>query len=111
MQPLHVAGDSPRWRTLSAFFRQFDVAIETPGVRKVRDLRHFLTHSRGELRTEELRREFQATHTDVMPPWTVELSQVRVVEAMDKLAAAIRQIDPVVYQYSWGRASFPNLST
>jgi hypothetical protein len=50
----------------------------------VRDLRHFLTHRRGELRTG-------------------------VIEAMDKLAAAVRDTDPTVYKYTSSRVRFSNL--
>jgi hypothetical protein len=101
-QPISVAGRAPMWRELKDFFAQLGATIESQKVKGVRDLRHFLTHRRGELRTEDLRRKFQATHGDVIPPWMVELTKERVLDAMDVLAEAVRQIDPAVYQYSWG---------
>lgn len=109
-QPLLVSSRSPNWEKLKAFFNQLGGTIETTEVKDVRELRHFLTHRRGELRTEELRAQFQATHSDVIPPFFVELTQDRVLEAMDKLAAAAREIDARVYRYSWGREALPNLT-
>ncbi len=100
-QQTPLSAKSPKWHSLKNFFDQLDVQIESDGVRQVRDLRHFLTHRRGELRTEELRRQFQTT-SDLIPPWTVELSQERVVGSTDLLAQAARSIDPAVYEYSWG---------
>ena len=108
-QPIGVAARTPTWWEFKDFFAQLGVTIETAKVKEVRHLRHFLTHRRGELRTEDLRHEFQATHSDVIPPWMVELTKERVLQAMDVLAQAVRQIDPAVYQYSWGRVPIPNL--
>jgi hypothetical protein len=108
-QQIGVPGRSPNWKRLKRFFRQLDVEIESPGVSEVRELRHFLTHRRGELRTEELRKQFQAIHSDVIRPWQVELPKERVGEAMDTLAAAVRAIDSAVYEYSWGRVHLPDL--
>lgn len=39
----------------------------------------------------------------------MELTSERVLAGMDKLAAAVREIDPVVYEYSWGRAHLKDL--
>jgi len=108
-QRVTVPERSPDWKELKRFFRRLGVAIESPEVSLVRELRNFLTHRRGELRTEELRKEFQATHSDVIPPWKVELPKERVDEAMDTLATAVRAIDPAVYEYGWGRVRLPDL--
>jgi hypothetical protein len=108
-QPQTVADRSPTWKQLDEFFQQFGVVIQNADVGDVVALRNFLTHRRGELRTEKLRNEFQATHSDLFPPLSVELTKERVLEAMDALAAAVRTIDQTVWAYSWGRARFPNL--
>ena len=49
----------PRWWDLRDFFELLGVSIESSKVRAVRDLRHFLAHQRGELRSnrpQEVRR-------------------------------------------------------
>jgi hypothetical protein len=56
-----------------------------------------------------LRDIFQATHSDLFPPWYVELDPARVIAALDVLAAAVRAIDASVYEYSWGRIRVPEL--
>lgn len=99
-QRVEVPDKSPDWAKLKSFFRQLDVVVLPDDVKPVVALRNFLVHRRGELRTEKLRQEFQATHSDVIPPWTVELTKERVLETMDKLAAAVRVIDLTVYRYS-----------
>lgn len=104
-----VDKESPRRGPLKRFFCQLGAEIDTDEVKEVRDLRNFLTHRRGELRTEALRTQFQAAHNDTIQPWTVQLTKQRVLKAMDNLAEAVRQIDPTVYKYTWGRATFPNL--
>jgi hypothetical protein len=93
---------TPAWRTLKRFFDDLGVGAVIETVRDVRDLRHFLTHRRGELRTEALREQFAAHPTD-MWPINVELDEQRVLAMMDVLAAAVGSIDPVVYEHSWGR--------
>jgi hypothetical protein len=104
-----VEDESPRWGPQKRFFRQLSVEIETDDVKQARDLRNFLTHRRGELRTEEQREQYRLAHPDEFPPLALELSREDVLGAMDTLAAAVRQIDSTVYEYSWGRASLPNL--
>lgn len=108
-QPVDTAGKAPRWPSLKSFFSQLDVEIETVDLKGVRELRHFLSHRRGELRTDELRRRFQETHSDLIPPWMVELSEARVLESMDILARAVRLIDPSVYEHTWGGVHVPGL--
>lgn len=108
-QPIAIADDSPKWGALKRFFRQLHVLIETEDVKRVRDLRHFLSHRRGELRTEELRNKFQETQTDLFPSWAVELNEERVTESLDALAVAVRSIDPAVYEHTWGRTRITRL--
>jgi hypothetical protein len=108
-RPIPVENESPRWGPQKGFFRQLGVEIETGEVKEVRHLRNFLTHRRGELRTEEQREQYRLERPDEFPPLAVELTQVDVLDAMDKLAGAVRQIDASVYEYSWGRARLANL--
>jgi hypothetical protein len=96
-----VEEQAPHWGQLRSFFLDIGVEIQTADVAKVRDLRHFLTHRRGELRTPALRRQFASEH--VMPPLAVEMSEAQVIAAMDVLAAVVRSVDPAAWRYSWGR--------
>ncbi len=68
-----------------------------------------LTHRRGELGTEEQRKRYREEHPDELLPLAVDLSQEDVIDAMHKLAAAMRQIDATIYEYTWGRRALPNL--
>ncbi len=105
-----VQEKSPSWRALTTFFAQLGVEVETVDVRGVRDLRHFLAHRRGELRTEELRQQFGETHTDLLPPLAIELNEEGAIEVMNILAEAVRSIDPAVYEHTWGVARLDELS-
>jgi hypothetical protein len=100
---------SPRWGDLKKLFSQLGVQIDTADVRGVRDLRHFLTHQRGELRTDEQRTRFASSSGAALPAIVVELSEESVVAAMDVLAEAVRTIDVAAYKYSYGRARVPGL--
>jgi hypothetical protein len=108
-QPVQIAHESPHWGQQKQFFCQFGVKIETHEVKEVRALRNFLTHRRGDLRTEAQREQYRKEHPGEFFPLALNLSQHDVVYAMDELAAAVRLIDAVVYEYSWGRAGLPNL--
>ncbi len=93
---------TPYWKELKDFFeRNLSIEIEPPGVRDVRNLRHLLTHRRGELRTDKLREQFGVT-ADGFPAISVELSEKKVSDAIDVLAQAIATIDACVYAHSWG---------
>jgi len=109
-QPIPVEDESPRWGPQKRFFRRLGVEIETAEMKQVRDLRNFLTHRRGELRTEEQREQYREEHPNEFPRLAVDLGQENVVEAMDKLATAVRRVDPTVYKYTWGRVPLPNLT-
>jgi hypothetical protein len=91
------------------FFRQLGIEIETDEVKQVRELRNFLTHRRGELRTEEQRKQYREDHPDEFLPLAVALTTEGVIASMDQLAEAVRTIDACVYEYTWGRASLPGL--
>lgn len=95
---------APHWGKLGAFYRSIGVDIGDERVEDVREMRHFLTHRRGELRTQELRERY-AAEVEPFGPFNVDLSETSVLEAMDVLASAVRRIDAVVYEYVWGGAS------
>lgn len=95
---------APHWRELGVFYRGIGVEIGGGPIEKVRELRHFLTHRRGELRTDELRERY-AAEAEPFGPINVELSETSVLEAMDVLALAVRRIDVIVYQHIWEGAS------
>jgi hypothetical protein len=108
-QPIPVEDESPYWRSQKRFFRQLGIEIETDEVKQVRELRNFLTHRRGELRTEEQRKQYREDHADEFLPLAVALTKEGVIASMDQLAEAVRTIDACVYEYTWGRASLPGL--
>jgi hypothetical protein len=98
----------PRWGKLRQPFEKLGVDLETEELTRVRDLRHFLTHWRGELRTEEQRKKF-AAETDGIPEILVSLDEAAVLASMDVLAAHVRSADQAVYVYTWGRQRHPDL--
>jgi hypothetical protein len=105
-----VVGErSPRWRTLVDFVAALGADdVETDAVKRVRDLRHFLTHRRGELRTATLRQQF-AKETDDAFAYVVDLTPDDVTAAMDKLACVVRAADGAVYLHTWGERRLPEL--
>lgn len=92
---------APWWRELKKLFAMVGVQIEAGSVRQVRELRHFLTHQRGELRTEAQRKKF-APDPDGLPPIVVELTEESVVEVLDQLGQSVRSIDPAVWEHTFG---------
>lgn len=99
-----VPENAPYWRELKEFYGQIRVDIEADDIREVRELRHFLTHRRGELRTEK-HREHYAAEAGPLGPINVELSRASVLQSMDVLGAAVRIIDRVTYRHAWESAS------
>lgn len=93
-------GRTVEWAPLVSFYREhLGLDVATDGVRRIRQLRHVLTHSRGELRTEELRREF-GDQSEVFPSRQAKLSQQQV-DMLNELGEAVRQIDPTVWKFAW----------
>jgi len=101
-----VPNRSPSWGELRSFYNTIDSDIETDEVRGVRDLRHLLTHRRGELRTEEARERY----ADGADPFAsvVELDEATVVRLMATLGDSVRAIDPDVYAHTWGGRELPS---
>jgi hypothetical protein len=99
-----VPENAPYWRDLKAFYEQIGADIEVDDIREVRELRHFLAHRRGELRTEKLR-EHYAAEAGPLGPINVELSGASVLQSLDVLGAAARRIDVAIYRHAWERVS------
>ncbi len=93
---------SASWDRLVGFYKLLGVEIASDPVVEVRELRHILTHRRGELRTEEQRERFADSQEAFMQ--TVAHLETEVVEGrMDTLAGTVRAIDPTAYDHTWGR--------
>lgn len=103
--------DSPHWGALVKVHQSLGNDVESPGVRYVRDLRHLLTHQRGELRTSCLREKFSQEPSDSLQdyPSEVPLSQPRVVELLDLLAQTVKICDPKVWEVCYSGAETPDL--
>jgi len=96
-------GRGPSWSELASFYRAaLQVHIDTPSVRDIRDLRHILTHNRGEWRSDQQRKRFDEGIDGCFPTYRVELTRGKVEAACDCLAMLIRTVDPHVWTYSWG---------
>jgi hypothetical protein len=116
------AGESPRWKTLVEGHELLGNEIATERIRHIRALRHMLTHQRGELRTEEIRKKFVADYllaTDVDTGeelWhrayvggRVQLHPDTVNSILDDLEAAVRKADSRVWAVAWANAPAPEL--
>jgi hypothetical protein len=97
---------SASWDRLVAFYRLLGIEIASDAVIEMRQLRHILTHRRGELRTEEQRQIFANSQEPFMQ--SVAHLDVDVVEArMDVLGNAVRTIERIAYDHTWGRTESP----
>ena len=114
--------ESPPWHILVRGHGMMGNEVETDRIKHIRALRHTLTHQRGELRTEEMRKKFAADvvlATDVDSGeeiWDrayvggkVQLTSDIVSEVLDDLGSAVRSADQRVWAIAWGRASAPQL--
>ncbi len=99
-KPVATPERAPYYRSLEEFFEGIGVKINAHGVNEVRDLRHFLSHRRGELRTEDLRRRY-AAEAESFGPINVELSEASILSAMGVLGTGVRKIDVIVYKHTW----------
>lgn len=93
---------SPRWDCLRDAWRSltgFD--IQAGQVADIRQLRHWLTHQRGELRTD-VQRERYDTLEFGFPDEALRLTQQSVVDDLEGLAAVIREADIAAHALSWG---------
>jgi hypothetical protein len=92
---------SAPWARLVAFYKVLDIDVASGPVLEIRDLRHILTHRRGELRTEEQRDRFGSDEPFMDSVAHLDVSDVE--SRMDVLADAVRVVDPVAYDHTWGR--------
>jgi hypothetical protein len=97
------------WGDLRAFYKDhLGLDIDSAEVKRIRELRHLLTHSRGELRTEADRKAF-GDPTEVFPSRQAKLSPDQVVNMLDELGEAARQVDPTAYRFAWTGDRVPSL--
>ena len=108
---------APDYKVLVRLHRLLGNEVDTEAVRHIRELRHLLTHQRGELRTEEQRLRFSdERHEDELSltPYVggeMPLRVERVQELLDDLGAVVRGADPAVWRYSaWGGEGLPEMT-
>jgi hypothetical protein len=94
-------GDIPTWGDLRELYKNvLEVDIDIEAVKRIRDLRHLLTHQRGELRTQEQRQRYageQALFSTV-----AHLDEAVVRSACAEFLTAARTVDPRVWSGAWG---------
>ncbi len=93
-------GRTPFWSDLIDIYRLIGVKIDTDEVAGVRELRHVLTHLRGELRTEELRQRLGGGET--IPSSAAVLTVEDTISNLDVLSRAVMRVDTVAWKLSWG---------
>jgi hypothetical protein len=91
------------WRDMKQIFKTFGVNVETGPVKRIRKIRHVLTHQRGELRTEQQRRRYALDPKETIPSFVIELSEDRVLAMLDELADAVQRLDAVATRFTWNR--------
>jgi hypothetical protein len=99
---------TPPWHDLRDSYAIVNLDPKPCGVDEVIQLRNLLTHRRGELRTEYDRRRF-ADNERVWGNRIAHLTRDNVVEYLDRLGASTREIDPVLWAYSWGTERVPSI--
>jgi hypothetical protein len=100
-RPVEIPDRSPEWGVLVKFFASIGAEVDEPDVRKIRNLRHFLAHRRGELRTVEQRKQF-ASGAGPFQASNAELSEESVLAAMDTLVEVVVATDERVHLFTWG---------
>ena len=103
-----IGETSPQWKQMTSVFkRTFETDIEPPAVKKVLALRHLLTHRRGELRTEALRKQYDTKEYD-FPDISVRLKPDEIFGHLDALAGVVEEVDRIMFPYAWGHAPVPH---
>jgi hypothetical protein len=103
-----VGETSPQWRKLTAVFKQaFGMDIESSQVKEAIALRHLLTHRRGELRTDAMRKQHDKKKHD-FPDIAVRLEPDEIFGHLDALADAVEKVDRVMFPFAWGDAPVPH---
>ncbi|BAX98910.1 hypothetical protein MSTE_03610 [Mycobacteroides stephanolepidis] len=95
--------ESPNWLVLTRFHADLGANISTPSVREIRDLRHLLTHQRGELRSEAAIEKFTRTNAGdrfsrprVGDP--VELHTEDVLKVLADLDETVRATEHAIFE-------------
>lgn len=96
-------GRTPRWGDMVAFYhRKLGIEVDSDRVKHIRQLRHSLTHLRGELRTSEQRQAFGRNADGGFLGYRAELSVETATVILDDLASSVRDIDRVAWRFSHG---------
>ena len=103
----YPAGRRGSWKDLKMAWKGLaGINLERGGVRAVRSRRNWLTHQRGQFRTESQRARLD-THEFGWPDLALRLTQASVGRDMDTLAEAAASVDSDAYRLSWGREPAP----
>jgi hypothetical protein len=98
---------SPAWDDLKSAWKALcGIVLEGRGVRAVRERRNWLTHQRGQFRTDT-QRALHDTHEFGWPDEALRLTQDSIANDMDTLAEAVASVDVEAFRLSHGRESAP----
>jgi hypothetical protein len=111
---------SPPWPELVKCHKILGSNVGTERIKQIRNLRHLLSHQRGELRTERMRAKFANDDISAKPEadtsWSrsyvggkVQLTSGTAEEILNDLAAVVRETDKQVWAVAWGGAVTPEL--
>ena len=97
-------GRTPEWRDMVIFFSHYlDIEVDTERVNHIRQLRHNLTHLRGELRTPAQQEKFGQNDESNFPNYRAELSAETVTAVLNDLAVVVHRVDPVAWRFIYGK--------
>ncbi len=103
--PARLPDDAAPWGNLSRTYEDvLGIDLMGDGVKDVRDRRHWLTHGRGEFRTEAQRSAYD-TFKFGFPDDVLHLGRIDIERDMDTLAAKAEEIDLAIADYGWGSAT------
>ncbi|MCZ2857422.1 hypothetical protein [Blastococcus sp. VKM Ac-2987] len=105
--PRSLDGSFPQFRKVREACRLLGIEARPLAVHEIFELRNILTHQRGQLRTADERLRF--SEDDGFWSYVAHLDEAKVLRCLDVLAAGIRDIDPVLWSYSWGGELAPPL--
>lgn len=107
-RPREKQDRTPGWPELEQWCRVLGLTPRPSVVHETVSLRDILTHKRGELRTDRDRERFANTD-EPFASSLAHLTEEAVFAHMDGLGANVRELDPVMWAYSWGRHVMPAL--
>ena len=109
----HGAGleGNPRWRDAKDVFKLLGVNVEMRPVKRVFKVRNVLTHQRGELRTEQQRKDYALDPKEAIPLDVIELNEDRVLGMLDQLGQEAVRIDAVAWRFCSRRERSAELDT